>query len=373
MSFTAYRLTDDERGQKMTDVPKTGPSLKQQSNHIIKAHVRTDEDQWFVEAVANKWWETYQADPDFDKPMAIDGARWRASWGGGCARYVAYKAVGMEPSNPMTAADCYRANIGTLLHEDIQKAMIATFGTDVVAERKVKIGRYGAGHVDLSIATEVAGRKVNVEIKTAGPTTWKMMWGPKGGAKVAAIKQAALCAMGEEERPAEIVLAYFSLEPSKASVRDANGQPPTEYGRFAAQWTIPREEYEIIGQAEIDRLDHIIDLMEQSNGDYTLVPRVIADPWMPTHEIVNPLRSQYVERTPEGLGKKLTYTWNCDYCEYQDTCHELKIKEIQEAEAKRLGEATEAVFVAFPGARYATPEEESGVKRQRPAPWDDKA
>lgn len=356
----------------MTDQTTDQPTIsnKAASAQIIKNHVKTDEDQWFIQAVADKWWERQQADPDFDKPMAIEGARWRASWAGGCARYVAYKVVGMEESNPMTAADSYRTNIGTLLHEDIQSAMIAAFGEDVVVERKVKIGKHGAGHVDLSVSAKIAGRKVNVEIKSVGPTTWKMLWGPKGGAKSAAIKQAALCAVGEEEPPDEIVLAYFSLEPSKPSVRDANGQPPTEYGRFAAQWTFSREEYEIIAAAEIERLDHIVNLIDQSGGDYTLIPRVIADPWMPPHEIMNPRRSQYAERDWSGKAKDLKYTWNCDYCSYQDMCHDLFIEEIKVKEAQRLEQAIEAVHVAFPGSRYLTQEEEDGAKRQVPAKWD---
>lgn len=323
---------------------------------IIRNHTSYDEDQWFVEAIGTAWYERYLEEGRDRKPFSISGARWRASWAGMCARRVAYEVAKTEISDPTTAADAYRMNIGTMLHEDIQAVIERAYPGSKV-EMAVKIGDgdvFGAGSIDVYLLLPDE-RKILIEVKTINPTGWKGLFGQReGGAKYQAVMQGAVSAasLPEDQRPDQVVIAYFALEATQPAVRDRSGMIPTEFGRFAAQWTYSREEYEQIASEEIARMERIVQIVDDDGVHF--VPRVIPDPWKPRHEIVDPAQSEYRERNRDGWATKKVRTWECNYCPFQSHCAADLVVEKEAIERAKTEDAVQATILAFPGAEEVT-------------------
>lgn len=325
---------------------------------IIKNHRHHDEDQWFIEAVASAWYEDYIARGKDELDFALPDSRWRASWAGSCARKIAYHAAGIEPSDPPTAADSYRFNTGSLVHEDIQR-IVTKLWPDAKIEHKVRLGRYGSAHVDLIINGDTL-----IELKTINGTGYRRMFGQYGeGARISAILQGCVSGYSYGPEIKRVIVAVFSLEVTTPDKRDAYAMPPTEWGRFAAQWTFEREAFEPLAIQEIARMEKIVDRTDAEG--YEVIPRIIPDPWMPPHEIVSPGTSQYRERDRNGLAKKLVKTWHCDYCEFQSTCADRIIEEQLKESIRLRDAAVDATILNFPGAREATPEEQDALDEGR--------
>jgi hypothetical protein len=318
------------------------------SAEIIRNHTEHDEDQWFVEAIGTEWYKHYVESGQTHKPFSVEGARWRASWAGMCARRIAYSVAKIEESDPPSATDAWRFKIGSLAHEEIQ-AVVNRLFPDSQVEMAVKIDKHGAGSIDLYIVLP-DGTTYLIELKTIGSTGWGGLFPStkdESGAKYQAIMQGAVSAAALGDRqPDYLMVAYWSLEPAQEWRRRSLGMPDSDFGRFSAQWTFSKEEYLQIAEEEIDRMERIVELVDEEPNGWQMVPRVIPDPWKPRHEIVDPAASQYRERNGAGWVKKLVKTWECNYCPFQSFCADAIEREI----AAQTEQAVQAVVLAFPGA-----------------------
>lgn len=295
---------------------------------VFANHQTPDPDPWFVKDVVDQWWQEYRDSGELDLDFAIPGSRVRASWAGMCARRIAYSVAGIEESDPTTVVDAWRFNIGSMLHEVAQKIAAEKYPGAKI-ELKVAVGDIGSAHVDL-LVTLPDGRTVLIEIKTINGYGFKRMFGPDGeGPRFGGVVQAALAAIHMDPPPDEIVLAVFSLEcisPYEAAKLGIKG----EYQRFAAQYTFTREEYEPVGREEYVRLERIVELVDKNGWEF--VPRIIADPNLPPHEVVLPSKGTIVIKDNAGNRLGTRTTWHCNYCNFQSQCqtfHE------QEQAAKR--------------------------------------
>src|SRR5690606_29709352 len=110
---------------------------------IMRARKEPDGDYWLVKPIVQQWYEDYVAAGMLDKAFAIPGSRVRASWAGDCAHKIALHVAGVEESDPMTVADVWRANVGTLIHEPVQAAIEKRYPGST-SEVKVQIGQHGS-------------------------------------------------------------------------------------------------------------------------------------------------------------------------------------------------------------------------------------
>jgi hypothetical protein len=286
----------------------------------VHAHSKhADEETWFIEPVVAEWWKQYVDSGALTKDFALPDSRVRASWAGDCSRSIAYHVAGVEESDPATVADSWRFNIGTLLHEHIQNALIAAFPGSV-AEKKVRIGTDGSGHMDLWIVLP-DGTTVAVEIKTINGTGYRRMVGKNPeGLRVKYLLQGALNAYFHEPPADQLLIGVFSLElmsdaeALKAGITD-------EYRRFASQWTYTKDQYTAIALEEISRLEGIIKKVDEQ-GVHS-VRRIIPDPSIPPRSvIVSPLKGIYEIKDEAGRPIGTGRTWQCDYCPFQSHCAE---------------------------------------------------
>lgn len=283
---------------------------------VFANHKTPDPDPWFVKAVVDEWWQEYRDAGRLELDFAIPGSRVRASWAGMCARKIAYMVAGIEESNPTTVADAWRFNVGSMLHEMAQGVAERKFPGARI-EAKVALADIGSAHVDF-LVTKPDGTTSLIEMKTINGYGFKRMFGPNGeGPRFGGVVQAALAAIHMDPPPDEIVLAVFSLEvisPVEAAKLGIKG----EYARFAAQYTIPRELYQRVGEEETQRLHRIVELTDRDGWEF--VPRIIADPNLPPHEVVLPSKGTIVVKNDMGVKVGVRNTWHCNYCGYQDQC-----------------------------------------------------
>lgn len=290
------------------------------TKQAMERHVLPDDDHWFIKPVVKAWWDQYVAGGNTERPMALPDSRLRASWAGDCSRAIAYHLAKVEESDPMTVADCWRANVGTLLHNYVQEAIIEAFPGSA-AEVKVRFLDVGSGHMDLLVERWVGGRLIrsSVEIKSVNGFGFKMMTHPRKpeGPRIKYIYQGALNAANMDPPPDELVIAVLSLEtvsPKEAQERGFT----SEYQRFSAQWTFSQEEYMAFAVKEQNRLARIIEIFDAEG--HLRVPRMVPDPRLPRHVITRPDKGLFVVKDDMGNDIGQGSTWQCGYCSFQSQC-----------------------------------------------------
>lgn len=288
------------------------------TSEILGARKQPDRDPWLVKAITDRWYEQYVEAGKTERAFALEGSRVRASWAGDCAKKIGYHVAGVPESDPPTVADAWRFGLGNMVHEMLQDVICERF-PESTPEKKIRIGDIGSGHMDIEV---VDGTMiVSVEAKTKNGFGFKKMFGKYGeGPSYKAVIQAALCAANSDTPPERMIVVYFAMEvmsPTEAARLKIAG----EYGRFAAQWTYNRDEYEALAHEEMARLERIVQLVD--NGELDLVPRIIPNPDLPTHLVITPSQGeiqQYEQATAQTFGT--SRTWECNYCSFQSHCQD---------------------------------------------------
>lgn len=270
----------------------------------------------FAQALVARW--AARNDEAGPKPRAVSSARFRHSDAGKCARAVAFAALDLPPSDPMDLPGTWNTSLGTLIHEAWQDALLHRFSGDVQCEPKVTtMDGAGAGHID-AVITQPDGRVSAVELKTVGGYAFKAATGtarkgtPAEGPKHEHIIQAALNGLAVDAD--EVVISYLAKECLSVNVADRFAA--TELGRFLAEWTIDRDTYEPVAQAEEARIRGILDLLD----DGTLPARKIPAPDVPAGAvIVDPATGRW-ELSRDGRLVDTGSYWGCLYCAHQTRC-----------------------------------------------------
>lgn len=283
-----------------------------------------DRTSWFVEPVIEGWWDDYVNAGKTEKEHAIPGTRFRASWAGNCARNLAYHFAGFESSDHVTAADCWRMNVGTILHEHIQSAIKAKYPNSEI-EVKQKLATDGSGHMD-ALVVHPDGRTSAVEIKTINGTGFKRMVGvdkgkPGEGPRASAVLQGALNAHAMDPQPDELVVVFFALECLSPSVA-AKANMHNEYQRFATQYTFTKDEYLDIAERELRRINRVFELVDAREEGWADVPRMLPDQSLPRHRVFDPSRGFIEKQDAAGNSQGTGWVWQCGYCEFQSQCIE---------------------------------------------------
>ncbi len=314
-----------------------------------------------VNKLAEVWYQQYLDGGEDLAPSMVEGARWRASWSGMCARAVGYniqerdakvalatahdqmhvgdderldelaqRVAMLAPTNPPSIADAWRFGLGTMVHEALQKVIADAFPGATI-EMKVKIDDFGSASVDIVIdqwndgiarAVNVSGIKnakpdfrTSVELKTINGFGYKMSAttfnGPEEGPRSSAVMQGAMAAV--KLKADRLIVGYLSLECLSPDVARRNGMD--EIGRFAAEWHYTPEEFTPIAEKETKRVRRILQVVDARE----LAPRAIPD--LPTGaRIVNPGNGVWEVRAEDGSITDSGKTFHCAYCNQRDRC-----------------------------------------------------
>lgn len=310
-----------------------------------------------VGRLALAWHQAYLDDGNDELAMAIEGARWRASWSGMCARAVGYEITyadqkralgelidtlggrqgddltddeaadlseavgqveGFAPSDPHSISDHWRFGIGSMIHESLQKVIVDAF-PGAEAEVKIKVDDFGAAHADLVLdeRDEETGRisRTLVELKTCNGFFWKLAAtnykGAPEGPRQSAITQGAVAAhaIGADR----LIIGYLSLECLSPNLAASMGMD--EIGRFAGEWWYDRAEYEPIAERELKRVRRILEVVDAGE----LPPR--STPEIPARaRITNPAKGSWTLEDDSGAITMAGDTWICGYCNWRSQC-----------------------------------------------------
>jgi hypothetical protein len=274
-----------------------------------------DDDPTFGRLVFDAWHELEMLDDGM--PMAAKTARFRHSMAGACARAVAYRALGIEPSNPLDAVAHYVVHIGNLIHQDWQRLLQMAYPDAQIETKVVSEDGSMAGHVDGYL--DQLQQTIAIEGKSVGGYAFKLAVGcppasrvPQGP-KFSHVLQGALNGLRLDADLVKII--YWSKEPISVSIARDRGFDDVQ--RVIAEWTLTREQYEPLARKEEERIQAILALVDEG----TLPRRRVPDPDMPLrHLIVRPEDGSYVGLDEAGQISDTGRYWGCDYCPWQDYC-----------------------------------------------------
>ena len=228
----------------------------------------------------------------------------RHSDAGKCGRYLWFEHEQIAQSNPPDASSAWVMWIGTMLHEELQRALPERFPGCKV-EPSVRHGELSSGHIDALVTLE-DGTKICYELKTLGSfgfdkaVGWRRKnWsvGIPEGPAVSARIQGALNATASE---ADIlIIGAMALEAASKGFADKHGI--SDIGRTVAEWHFTKAEFAPWATQELARLEALRQIMK--NGG---IPDRIAigDEMEPV--TLNPNAS-----SPD---------WRCAYCSHFDNC-----------------------------------------------------
>lgn len=293
----------------------------------------------FISVLADQWAEeNYLAG---DKATAL-GTRFRHSDAGKCSRAIAYTAAGIPKSDPMDITGVWNTSLGTLIHEQWQEALTARFPDAEVEVRCATVGADGSGHIDavIRIAPEDGGSYerppyvISYELKTVGGFAFKAGVGaarkgtPAEGPKASHLLQASLNGLAVDAD--EVVIGYLAKECISLNVAKRFGIGD-DVGRFAAEWTLTREQYEPLARLEAERADGILGLVDEG----LLAAR--KTPEMPVGaEITDPATGEW-QRVAGDEVAEVGSTWECfPYCSFHTLCAQTNAGRIPIAEAAEV-------------------------------------
>lgn len=242
-------------------------------------------------------------------------SRFRHSDAGKCARAVAYAALDIAPSDPMDLSGFWNTGLGRIIHQLVQAAIEQEYpGAQI--ETKVRTdGADGSGHID-AVVRMPDGPVVAIEIKSIGGFAFKLAVGERGaaqGPKLGHQYQAALNAASVDAD--EAVIVYLSKE--AISVNAAKKKGFDEIARFAAEWTLTREQYQPLAAVEANRVAKILEVVDTGE----LPKRVIPGAELPTgHEIIDAKTGRWEVRGEDGKVVDTGTWWECSYCSHQTLC-----------------------------------------------------
>lgn len=276
-----------------------------------------------------------QSFPDRGRDKAVADTKYRASWAWmRCDRGLWYYLNGAHEADEGIAS-VWRMDLGSAGHElilpklamwaDVHKVQLEA---EVAIDLR-PVGIDGSSHADFvltdpgydelrhysdgdSIAVHPPWVTV-VEAKTLGGFSYKRaattFGGGPEGPKWGHVIQAVMNAKGRNADAARIL--YLSTEVTSPQL--AGNMELTEVSRFSAQWTIDRDQIEIIFEGEKDRINSVAAMTD-------LPDPVIVDPSKPPGAtIVNPMDGGWVVAEGNEIRDMGTF-WNCGYCPFRAQC-----------------------------------------------------
>jgi len=287
------------------------------------------EPAFFGPLLLDFWNQQYEQSGRDNRPMSVEGARFRHSWAGWCARRIQYEIQNREGTRTFTIparppADRWRLEMGTIVHDYWQAALqhaLPDATIEHVTQHTLDNDDISAGHGD-AVLTHPEFGKICVELKTRNGYGYKTDIGaaksqvPEGPASTAK-RQGALNALAEDADL--LVILHISLE---AVGPNQLPQPLTgqqyHHRRMTAEWWYTKEEYTEWAEHELKRVSKIIEMTDAGKP----APRSVPELMPPGARIVNPVTSQW-KKEVDGIVVGTDVLWHgryCDYCPFQEAC-----------------------------------------------------
>lgn len=310
---------------RRTDTKEAPVAIKRDLSDLPPANgLAPDPSPRFVGVLADQWAEeNYLAG---DKPTA-NGAPFRHSDAGKCARAISYTAAGIPKSDPMDITGVWNTRLGSLIHDEWQAALQARWPGAEVEVTCSMVGADGSGRVDavirmvpvdvLGTPDESRAYTIAYELKTVGGRKFKGAVGalrkgtPAEGPDTGHLLQAAV--NGRAVDADEVIVGYLAKECISKNEAKRFGITD-DVGRFAAEWTFTREQYEPLADLEAERVDGILALV----ADGKLAARKLPD-MPPGAEVTDPSSGEWVQRIDGDVAEVGSTFW-CAYCPFQTVC-----------------------------------------------------
>jgi hypothetical protein len=290
----------------------------------------------FLRPLAEAWWDRYVEKEGGGLAHAVPDTLFRASMAGMCSRRLGYYMEGTIESDQTTVADAWRFELGHYVHNEFQQHLAEAFPNSKVElhvdYRNPPLSLNGSAHADMTIEVDGIEAKKHgiepglylIEIKSVNGFAYKaaataFRYSPPEGPKIGAFLQGGMSALQLDADFLVIVnVAMENLSPKLARAIGAGD----EIGRFGAQWTYTRDEFEPAALMEATRVQGVIDAI--TTGRAKDIPRSIIDKDVPPGAvIVNPQTSAWEARSLDGRVLSTGQAWHgnyCEYCPYQTTC-----------------------------------------------------
>jgi hypothetical protein len=275
------------------------------SNADIPEGWHPDPEPRFAGLLAEKW----QADNEAEAAAHVSsGALFKASDAGKCARAISYRAAKVPESNPMELTGHHNVTIGRWLHDVWEAAVLERYPDATFEVEHWFLDDRGIVRIDLVI--EIDGVRIAYEMKSINGYGFKSAIGkirrgtPAEGPRTGAILQGAIGGLMVDAD--EVVVGNLAKE-------TISYDGMAELDRFAAEWTLTREQYEPLARKELERIEGILDLFadgEMAARKIPGVPGVITDPGTGTWQV----------QDSDGMVLDTGSTWECRYCPWVDLC-----------------------------------------------------
>lgn len=249
-----------------------------------------------------------------DLAMADPSARVRHSHAGQCSRRIAFEMhPDFEATDPPNLAARINFLHGHLVHDQLQRHVDGATEVQVVTHRADGTTR-SAGHVDAVTTDRVLefktknGRKFR-ESLTKGPDANELLQ--------LAVNAYGVWQSDDESTQLPATLVYFSKERVVASTADRNGivRGDPELNEMVAAWTMTPDEWKPMAEAELDRWDLIIDIVDAGGMPPGMIPSA-----MPQGATIKDPQRGYWQVEIDGQVKDSGTTWQCGYCPFQSIC-----------------------------------------------------
>lgn len=231
----------------------------------------------------------------------------RHSDAGKCGRYLWFEHSGTVQSNPPDVSSAWVMWIGTMLHEELQRALAERYPFAHV-EYPVRHGDLSSGHLDAAIIKDREHGTICYELKTRGSfgfdkavgwnrKSWstQMPQGPSSSDRM----QGALNATAIDADL--LVIGMIGMESASKGFAEKNGID--EIGRTCAEWHFTKAEFGPWAAAEIERMD---DLKAQMEEGFVPERKAIGD------------EMEEIKLNPNASKPP----WQCQYCSHFDNCKE---------------------------------------------------
>lgn len=259
----------------------------------------------FTDAYAQELIDKAKTEPR--KAKAFD-TRFRFSDAGRCSRQLGYEDLGVEPE-VWDVASLHVAAFGTHYHELLQDALQRRY-PNVKVEVKSVIVDLDSGHADALV--EIDGVLWLYELKTKSTFQFDAAVGVNrkafarkkegaGGPGLDVIIQGGLNAMANHCDM--LAVGYVCFENYSVGLAEKIGL--RQMDRFLAEWHIPREVWEPLAHAEVERLKEIAETVDLG---YLPEREMFDEDHWGELIVLNPSLSR-----PH---------WRCQYCSFRGRCED---------------------------------------------------
>ena len=298
-----------------------------------------DADPWVLDTLIGTWKASVERHDRHDRP--VDAPYFASDSGLVCLRQL-YYAMNDTPRDPMPLPQLWKVNLGTMVHQALEDLTLPENWASEVRFDLTPIGIPGRGRADLVVfaAGERAADHVKVEADANGRkrSTWlgtgevyavvdymtqngygyklavtNFKGGPNGPS-TGKVTQAALAA---ELMDADFaIVAHLAMEVLGPTF-SAGRIDQADLIRFAAQWSVGREQIAALVAAERARVRRAI-----ACRDAKVLPvRELTTGYPDGAIVADPEQARWEKRNAEGMVVRAGgCSWPCDYCGWRDKC-----------------------------------------------------